>query len=174
MNSAIHLRFASENDADDILRLVKELAHYEKADNEVSATPELLKEWIFEKKAAEALLVVHEYDGVVGCAVFFQNFSTWKGEGGMYLEDLYIEERHRGGGIGRRLMAELARICRERGWSRFDWSCLDWNTPSLGFYRSIGATQMNEWVHHRLTGEALELLAAEAVGVGMREDKVSL
>lgn len=162
MDTAIGFRFATEEDIPEIIRLIKELAIYEKAEESAVATPELLHEWLFKKKAAEALLVDHVRDGVVGCAIFFQNFSTWTGTGGMYLEDLYIEERHRGSGAGRALMAQLARICKERGWQRFDWSCLDWNTPSLGFYKSIGAEALEEWVHHRLSGAALDALAKEA------------
>ena len=161
MNNKIDFRSAIEQDIPEILRLIKELAIYEKAEEQAVATPELLKEWMFEKGAAEGLMVVA--DGrVVGCAIFFQNFSTWTGRGGMYLEDLYIEEAYRGAGTGRALMSRLAAICVERDWPRFDWSCLDWNTPSLGFYKSIGALQMTDWISHRLCGEALESLAKEA------------
>ena len=155
-------RFATEEDIPEILRLIQELALYEKAPEEAVATPEILKDSLFEKQAAEALLVVHETAGVVGCAIFFRNFSTWTGRCGMYLEDLYIMEEHRGSGVGRKVMARLAKECVLRGWVRFDWVCLDWNTPSLGFYQSIGADAMSEWIHHRLSGENLEALASEA------------
>lgn len=161
MNTNISFRTATREDIPEIIRLIKELAIYEKAEEDAVATPELLNEWMFNKGAAEALMVVAD-ERVVGCAIFFQNFSTWTGRGGMYLEDLYIEEAYRGSGTGRALMAKLASICVERGWPRFDWTCLDWNTPSLGFYERIGATQMNDWIAHRLTGEALEALAKEA------------
>lgn len=162
MDSSLQFRFAQEKDIPAILSLIKELAIYEKAEEEAVATPELLKKCLFEDKAAEALLVDHMEDGVVGCAIFFRNFSTWTGQYGLYLEDLYIKEAYRGSGTGRALMAQLASICVEREWVRFDWSCLDWNTPSLGFYKSIGAEAMTEWVHHRLTGDSLSALANEA------------
>lgn len=162
MSENITIRCAEEKDIPAILDLIKELARYEKAEDEVEATPELLHTCFFEDEAVEALLIDHEKAGVVGCAVFFRNFSTWTGRCGMYLEDLYIKEEYRRSGTGRALMAHLAAICEERGWARLDWSCLDWNTPSLGFYKSIGADPMTEWIHHRLAGEALSALAAEA------------
>ncbi len=162
MDSALRFRFAEEADIPEIIRLIRELAIYEKSEEAAKATPELLAEWMFEKRAAEALLVEHEGTGIVGCAIFFQNFSTWTGKAGMYMEDLYIEEAYRGSGTGRALLAELSRICGERGWVRLDWACLDWNTPSLGFYKSIGAEAMTDWVHHRLSGESLHALAHEA------------
>lgn len=162
MSDSYTFRFAAEQDIPEILRLIKELAEYEKATDEAVATAEILHDSLFKQKMAEALLVEHAHAGVVGCAIFFRNFSTWTGIGGMYLEDLYIMKEHRGSGIGRRLMAQLAQICQERGWVRLDWSCLDWNKPSLGFYKSIGADAMTEWVHHRLSGASLNSLAGEA------------
>lgn len=156
----ITYRMATPDDADDILALIRELADYEHAADEVEATPDGLRASMFQDGAAEALLAVHERDGVVGMALFFRNFSTWTGTAGMYLEDLVVTESHRASGIGRALFERLARICVERGWPRLDWACLDWNEPSLGFYRSIGAARMDEWVHHRLAGGALVALAA--------------
>lgn len=156
-------RFATPDDIPSILEMIRRLAAYEHAEHEVKATPEILRKWLFEKHAAETVVVEVPDAGMVGIAVFFQNFSTWTGSGGMYLEDLYIDEVYRGGGVGRALMAHLASICKQRGWVRLDWSCLDWNEPSLGFYQSIGAARMDEWVHHRLAGDALEALAMEAV-----------
>lgn len=163
MNStALQFRLATRDDIPGILEMIRRLAAYEHAEDEVRATPELLGEWMFEKHAAEAVVAVAPDAGIVGIAVFFQNFSTWTGSGGMYLEDLFIDEPYRGGGAGRALMAYLAGICKERGWVRLDWACLDWNEPSLAFYQRIGAARMDEWVHHRLTGAALDSLAAEA------------
>ena len=145
MHDQFSFRFATPADVPAVLDLIRQLAAYEHAADEVRATPEILTTWLFDKQAAEALLAVSEDGTIVGMAVFFQNFSTWTGMGGMYLEDLYV-----------------ARICRERGWQRLDWSCLDWNEPSLRFYQGIGADRMDEWVHHRLTGASLYALAAEA------------
>lgn len=151
MHDQFSFRFATPADVPAVLDLIRQLAAYEHAADEVRATPEILTTWLFDKQAAEALLAVSEDGTIVGMAVFFQNFSTWTGMGGMYLEDLYVREDRRGAGVGRTLMAQLARICRERGWQRLDWSCLDWNEPSLRFYQGIGADRMDEWVHHRLT-----------------------
>ncbi len=162
MHDQFSFRFATPADVPAVLDLIRQLAAYEHAADEVRATPEILTTWLFDKQAAEALLAVSEDGTIVGMAVFFQNFSTWTGTGGMYLEDLYVREDRRGAGVGRTLMAQLARICRERGWQRLDWSCLDWNEPSLRFYQGIGADRMDEWVHHRLTGASLYALAAEA------------
>lgn len=161
-NATPSFRLAVAEDVPEILAKIRALALYEQAAEEVRATPESLTEWLFEKRAAETVMVELSGVGVVGIAVFFQNFSTWTGTGGMYLEDLYIDEAYRGGGLGRKIMAHLADICVERGWQRLDWTCLDWNEPSLGFYKSIGADQMTEWVHHRLTGANLSALAQEA------------
>ena len=155
-------RMATPDDAPAILELIRELARYEHAEDEVEATPELLQASMFDDGAAEALLAVDEGGGVIGMALFFRNFSTWTGTAGMYLEDLVVTESARGGGVGRGLMARLARICKERGWKRLDWSCLDWNEPSLRFYQTLGAARMDEWIHHRVTGDALSALAALA------------
>lgn len=163
MNSTeLRFRFATVDDIPGILEMIRRLAAYEHAEDEVKATPEILRTWMFEKRAAETVVVEPPDGGIVGIAVFFQNFSTWTGTGGMYLEDLYIDEPYRGAGAGRALMAHLAGVCKERGWVRLDWACLDWNEPSLAFYQRIGADRMDEWVHHRLTGDALDALAKEA------------
>lgn len=161
MSDLITYRMATPDDVDAILALIRELACYEHAEDEVQATPELLRTSLFCDGAAEALLAESDRDGVVGMALFFRNFSTWTGTGGMYLEDLVVTQAYRGSGVGRGLMEGLARICEERAWPRLDWACLDWNEPSLAFYQHIGATRMDEWVHHRLTGDALRALAAE-------------
>lgn len=161
MPHSISYRMATEGDAESILALIRELAAYEHAEDAVEATPELLRDQMFSRGAAEALLAC-DGDDVVGMALFFPCFSTWTGTANMYLEDLCVSKSHRGQGIGSELMARLARICVDRGWKRFDWECLDWNEPSLGFYCSIGAQPLDEWVRHRLDGAALRALAARA------------
>ena len=149
---------ATENDCGEILRFINELAAYEKMSNEVVATEELLKEWIFDKKKAEVVFAVA--DGKkVGFALFFHNFSTFLGRAGVYLEDLFVMPEYRGKGYGKALLKELARIAVERGCGRLEWSCLDWNKPSIDFYLSLGATPMDSWTTYRLTGDTLENMA---------------
>ncbi len=153
----ITFRHAERKDCALILRFIRELAKYEKLEKEVVATEELLDEWLFEKKTAEVIFCVcdgHE----IGFALFFHNFSTFLGRGGIYLEDLYVSPEYRGLGCGKALLRELARITRERGCGRLDWCCLDWNRPSIEFYLSLGAVPMDGWTTYRLTGEALERL----------------
>ncbi len=153
-------RFAMESDTKLILDFVKALAAYEKMSDDVVATEELLREWIFEKKKAEAVFILD--DGrEVGFALFFHNFSTFMGRAGIYLEDLFVFPEYRGRGYGKKLLQELARIAVDRGCGRLEWACLDWNKPSIGFYLSLNAKPMDEWTVYRLTGENLENLAAE-------------
>ncbi len=148
------IRFAVEKDVRVILRLIRSLAEYEHMADQVVATEELLREWIFAKKGAEVLLA--ELDGrTVGFALFFHNFSTFLGRSGLYLEDLFVEPEFRGRGFGIALLRRLAQIAKERGCGRFEWACLDWNAPSIALYRSIGAEPMSEWTVYRLTGDAL-------------------
>lgn len=151
-------RQAEEKDVGLILGFIKGLAEYEKLSDEVVATEEILREWIFEKKKAEVIFAV-ENGKEVGFALFFHNFSTFLGRAGIYLEDLYVLPEYRGRGHGKGLLKELARITVSRGCGRLEWSCLDWNEPSLGFYRSIGAVPMSEWTVHRVTGDTLKNLA---------------
>lgn len=152
------MRFAEEKDVPVILELIRGIAEYEKLSDQVEATEELLKEWIFDKQGAEVLLA--EEDGqTVGFALFFHNFSTFTGRSGLYLEDLFVKPEFRGRGYGIGLLRRLAQIAVERGYGRFEWICLDWNTPSIGLYRSIGAVPMDEWTVYRLSGEALESFA---------------
>ncbi|NLC03412.1 MAG: GNAT family N-acetyltransferase [Tissierellia bacterium] len=154
------IRFATENDIGLILDFIKELAEYEKLLNEVVATEEVLKESLFEKKAAE--VVIAEYKGQpVGFALFFHNFSTFIGRPGLYLEDLYIRPEMRGKGYGKILLAFLAKLALERNCGRFEWWCIDWNQPSIDFYKSIGAIPMDEWTVFRVADEALIDLANE-------------
>ena len=147
-------RFADENDCSVILAFIRALADYEKMTDQVIATEELLKEWIFEKKKAEVLFVC-EGEKEVGFALFFHNFSTFLGRAGIYLEDLFVLPEYRGRGYGKALLKELAQITVERGCGRLEWACLDWNQPSIDFYRSLGAVPMDEWTTYRLTGDTL-------------------
>ncbi len=151
-------RYATEKDVAKILEFIKGLADYEHMSDDVIATEELLREWIFEKQKAEVIFVL-EGDVEVGFALFFHNFSTFLGRAGIYLEDLFVNPEHRGKGYGKALLKELARIAVERGCGRLEWSCLDWNQPSIDFYLSVGAVPMDEWTMYRATGEALNKLA---------------
>ena len=147
-------RNATENDCALILEFIKALAEYEKMSDDVVATEELLREWIFEKQKAEVIFALE--DGrEVGFALFFHNFSTFVGKAGLYLEDLFVKPEYRKRGHGKALILELARIANERGCGRMEWSCLDWNQPSIDFYLSLGAKPMNEWTTYRLSGDAL-------------------
>ena len=155
----VTFRFAQPEDAALILRFIRGLAEYEKMTDEVVATEELLREWIFEKGKAEVLFAVA--DGTeVGFALFFHNFSTFLGRAGIYLEDLFVLPEHPGHGYGKALLKRLAAITVERGCGRLEWSCLDWNAPSIAFYKFMGAVPMDEWTAYRLTGETLQRAAA--------------
>ena len=148
------IRYAEEKDVSIILSFITELAIYENMLDDVVATEELLQEWIFEKKKAEVILAVE--DGKeVGFALFFHNFSTFLGRAGIYLEDLFVLPEYRGKGYGKSLLKKLASIAVERGCGRLEWSCLDWNKPSIDIYLSFGAKPMDEWTVYRLTGETL-------------------
>ena len=147
-------RFADENDCSMILAFIKALADYEKMSDQVVATEDLLKEWIFEKKKAEVLFVCED-EKEVGFALFFHNFSTFLGRAGIYLEDLFVLPEYRGKGYGKALLKKLAQITVERGCGRLEWACLNWNQPSIDFYRSLRAVPMDEWTTYRLTGETL-------------------
>ena len=154
----LRFRFAKRDDCALILRFIRELAVYERLENEVVATEELLSEWLFDKKTAEVFFA--EVDNQeVGFALFFPSFSTFLGRAGLYLEDVYVQPEYRGRGIGTAMLRILAKIAVERGYGRFEWACLDWNTPAIDFYRSLGATPMEEWTIHRLHGEKLTQLA---------------
>ena len=152
MNTSI--RKATKEDVGLILSFIRGLAEYEKMTDQMVATEELMEEWLFEKKIAEVLFAVE--DGKeVGFALFFHNFSTFLGRGGIYLEDLFVFPAYRGRGHGKRLLCRLAEIAVEEGCGRLEWSCLDWNKPSIDFYLSMGAIPMEEWTTYRLTGDAL-------------------
>ena len=152
------IRFADRRDAGLILRFIKALAAYEKMSDEVVATEALLTEWIFDKKKAEVIFALE--DGKeVGFALFFHNFSTFLGRAGLYLEDLFVLPEYRGKGCGKGLIQKLAAIAEERGCGRLEWWCLDRNTPSIDFYRSLDAEPMSDWTVYRLTGDTLSALA---------------
>jgi GNAT superfamily N-acetyltransferase len=154
------IRPARPADVPAIYQLIRDLADYERALPEVTGTQEDLHRSLFGPQAA-VFAHVAEHDGqVVGFALWFLNYSTWLGQHGIYLEDLYVKPELRGLGLGRQLLAELAALCVERGYGRLEWWVLDWNEPARGFYVSIGATSMDEWTVHRLTGHGLTELAA--------------
>lgn len=154
------IRIAKEDDIALILRFIKELADYEKLLHEVVATEEILKETLFVKKAAE-VVIAEENNQPIGFALFFHNFSTFLGKPGLYLEDLYIRPEKRGKGYGKKLLAFLAKLALDRDCGRFEWWCIDWNEPSINFYKSIGAIPMDEWTVYRVDNDALVNLANE-------------
>lgn len=151
------IRKAEREDAALVLEFIKGIAKYEKMENEVEATVELLEEQLFDKGRAEVIFAME--DGKeVGFALFFHNFSTFVGRGGLYLEDLYVYPEYRGKGYGKALFLELVRIANERKCGRMEWVCLNWNTSSIEFYRSMGAVALDEWTTYRLTEGTIERL----------------
>jgi GNAT superfamily N-acetyltransferase len=158
------IRTATPADIPVIHTLIRELAEYEKAPEEARASEEQLREALFgERPAAFAHMAVDDTTGEpVGFALCFLNFSTWRGVHGIYLEDLYVRPTARGGGHGRALLTELARICVERGYERLEWSVLNWNRPAIGFYEALGARPQDEWTVYRLTDGALARLGGSA------------
>ena len=151
-------RFATRQDVALILNFIKNLAEYENMSSDVIADEKTLEEWIFDKQKAEVIFALE--DGVeVGFALFFHNFSTFLGRAGIYLEDLFVLPNYRKRGHGKALIKEVARIAVERGCGRLELSCLDWNTPSIDFYLSLGATKMEDWTVYRFTGNSLKNLA---------------
>ena len=156
----VTFRRAVREDVPLILEFIKGLAEYEKMSDEVVATEEILDEWLFDKEKAEVIFAIAEGEEV-GFALFFHNFSTFLGRAGIYLEDLFVKPKYRGNGYGKAILKRLAQIAVERGCGRLEWSCLDWNQPSIDFYLSLGATPMSGWTGYRLTGKTL----ADAAGV---------
>ncbi|MCP2274766.1 L-amino acid N-acyltransferase YncA [Nocardia amikacinitolerans] len=156
------IRRATPADVPALVDLVYDLAEYEKARHECTLTLEQLRAALFGPSPALFAHVAEDETGVVGCAIWFLNFSTWDGVHGIYLEDLYVKPETRGKGYGKALIAALAREALDKGYSRVSWSVLTWNTPSIDFYRSIGAVEQDEWVGYRLSGGELVKLAAEA------------
>jgi GNAT superfamily N-acetyltransferase len=162
MSDTSRIRSAAPADVKLILGLIRELAEYEKLAHQVVATEADIRDSLFGPRPAAECLIA-EFEGApAGFALFFHNFSTFLGKPGVYLEDLYVKPELRGKGIGRKLLAHLAQLAVARGCGRFEWAVLDWNEPAIGFYRSIGARMLDDWKINRLTGEALERLAAEA------------
>jgi len=153
------IRPARVADVPVILELIRALATYERAPNEVTATEESLAEVLFGKKPAAEVLLAVENEKAIGFAVYFHNFSTWLGRPGLYLEDLFVKPEHRGRGYGRALLIHLANIARDRGRGRMEWAVLDWNEPAIQFYRSLGAKPMDEWTVFRLTRTGIAKLA---------------
>jgi GNAT superfamily N-acetyltransferase len=155
------IRTAVPDDVPVIHEMVRELAEYEKALHEAKATEEQLREALFgERPAAFAHVAETDAGEVAGFALWFLNFSTWRGVHGIYLEDLYVRPQLRGGGHGKALLRELARICVARGYERLEWSVLNWNAPSISFYESLGAKPQDEWTVYRLTDGALASLGS--------------
>ncbi|KES08287.1 GCN5 family acetyltransferase [Streptomyces toyocaensis] len=164
------IRAATVDDVPEIRSMIKELATYERAPEQARATDEQLRAALFGEHPAASVLIAED-DGtgdVAGFALWFPRFSTWTGTRGMHLEDLYVRPHTRGAGHGKQLLATLARICRENGFERFEWVVLDWNEPAIAFYKSLGAELLDEWTVCRLTGDALEELAARAPADGSR------
>lgn len=152
------LRLATIEDAALILDFIKDLAQYEHMSDQVVATEELLLDTIFKQKKAEVLIGEYQ-EKPVAFALFFHNFSTFLGRPGIYLEDLYVKEAYRSMGFGKRILTHLAGLAKERNCGRLEWACLDWNAPSIGFYKSLGSTPMEDWTVYRLQGEALDRMA---------------
>ena len=158
----LRIDLATAGDVPLMLDLIRELAEYENEPQSAQATPRQLHDALFGvRPAAEAAIARIDGEGV-GWALWFQNFSTWTGKPGLWLEDLYVRPEHRKRGVGKAMLIYLARLCVERDYGRFEWSVLDWNAPSIAFYESLGARSMSEWTNYRLTGEELLELARRA------------
>src|SRR5215475_9250759 len=152
---------ATKGDLSLILIFIKKLAAYERLVHEVTATEDGLRETLFgERPYAEVVIGYHRGEPV-GFALFFHNYSTFLGKPGIYLEDLYVDEEHRGKGFGKALLVYLAKLTKERDCGRLEWSVLNWNEPSINFYKALGAAPLNDWTVFRMTGDALEMLANE-------------
>jgi GNAT superfamily N-acetyltransferase len=155
----ITIRNATSQDSQTIFDFIMELAIYEKLPNEVKTNVEEIKESIFCKNSTVKALICEEDGKPIGYAVYFYNYSTWLGKNGIYLEDLYVSESKRGLGAGKAMLKHLARKALEQNCARFEWSCLDWNTPSRDFYESLGAVAQSKWLGYRLEGESLKNFA---------------
>jgi len=163
-SKSFQIRPATLDDVPTILSLIRDLAQYERAPNEVVATEEGLREVLFGARPAAEVVLALEGKMPVGFAVFFHNFSTWLGRPGLYLEDLFVRPDARGKGYGRALLVHLARIAQERGCGRMEWAVLDWNEPAVQFYRKLGAAPNEEWTVFRLTSEGIAKLAGSHTG----------
>ena len=154
------IRPARLKDVPIILQLIRDLATYERAPDEVTATEEQLADVLFGERPAAEVLLAYERETPVGFALFFHNFSTWLGRPGLYLEDLFVKPEHRGRGIGKLLLLHLTQIAKARGYGRVEWAVLDWNEPAIGFYKKVGAVMLDDWTICRVTGEALARLSS--------------
>ncbi len=159
IQSNFEIRPARVEDVPVILGLIRELATYERAPDEVTATEEQLVDVLFGEKPVAEVLLAFEGKSPVGFAVFFHNFSTWLGRPGLYLEDLFVKPDKRGKGYGRALLVDLAKVARDRGCGRMEWAVLNWNEPAIKFYRALGAKPLDEWTVYRLTGDGITRLA---------------
>lgn len=162
MSAILRIRSATPADIGLILGFIRELAEYEKLAHEVVATDADLRQSLFGERPAAECLIAESAGKPAGFALFFHNFSTFLGKSGLYLEDLYVKPELRGQGVGRKLLAHLARLAVSRGCGRFEWAVLDWNEPAIRFYQSLGARMLQDWRINRVTGDALAKLAAEA------------
>jgi GNAT superfamily N-acetyltransferase len=159
--SNLVVRTATVDDTSILFKFIIDLAIYEKAEHEVLATEQTIKETIFAENS-HVFALICELDGVaIGSAIYFFNYSTWLAKSGLYLEDLYVMPEYRGKGAGVKLLKAMAKIAVEKDCARFEWSCLDWNTPSRAFYHSLGAVAQEEWVGYRMTGKTLSNFAAD-------------
>ena len=158
---AFRIERATERDVPLILRLIKDLAEYERMSSDVVATEQGLRDSLFGTRPAAEVIIAYAGDTPAGFALFFHNYSTFLGKPGLYLEDLFVVPEFRANGYGRELLRELAAIAVERGCGRFEWSVLDWNEPAIGFYKKLGAKLMDAWKIFRVTGDALTKLAAD-------------
>ncbi len=156
------IRPATINDVPAIAEMIRALADYERLSHEVTLDEDKLRAHLFGERPFAEVILAEDAGVIVGFALFFHNFSTFLGKPGIYLEDLFVRPEHRGAGHGKALLAQLARLAIERNCGRLEWSVLDWNGPSIAFYRSLGARPMDEWTLHRLAGRALAELATEA------------
>lgn len=160
---SLKIRRARPDEAGLVLSFIRELAEYEKLSHEVEATEAMIADALFGDDP-RLFCAIAEWDGeAVGFAVWFLNFSTFSGRHGIYLEDLYVRPSHRGKGLGKALLVHLARECADNGWSRLQWAVLDWNEPSIAFYKSLGAVMMDDWTLCRVSGPALTRLAGSSV-----------
>ncbi|MBA4146993.1 MAG: GNAT family N-acetyltransferase [Verrucomicrobia bacterium] len=161
MPNLFSIRTATPDDVPLILSFIKDLADYEKLPHEVTATEDILRRNLFAERRGAEVLLASERDVYVGFALFFYNFSSFLGKPGIYLEDVFVRPEFRGRGYGKALMIHIARLAKERDCGRFEWSVLDWNEPSLEFYRSLGAVPMSEWTAQRMSADALDRLAGQ-------------
>jgi GNAT superfamily N-acetyltransferase len=155
------IRPATEGDTPLILSFIKKLAVYEKLAHKVTATEDILRETLFGERSYAEVVIGYRLGEPVGFALFFHNYSTFLGKPGIYLEDLFVDKEHRGKGFGRALLVYLAKLTKERNCGRLEWAVLNWNEPSINFYKALGSAPMNEWTVFRLTGDALDKLANE-------------